>query len=102
LQVFIGELIGIAKQAKVLPSTPSRAIRPKRPPPPFFRFVDTALAVARKMVTSSPLTPDQRKSALSVFMVGGDEALVKQIEMVRGRISDYHDSPFGLIERPEQ
>jgi hypothetical protein len=46
LQVFIGEMIGIAKRAKVLPSTPSRAISPKRPPPSFFEFVKTALAVA--------------------------------------------------------
>lgn len=36
LQLFIGEMIGIAKRSKVLPSTPSRAISPKRPPSTLF------------------------------------------------------------------
>jgi hypothetical protein len=101
LQLFIGEMIGIAKRAKVLPSTPSRAISPKRPRPPFFVFVETALTTAQKIVLSSSLTEGQREAALSVFIVEGYEALVKQIELVRGRIGEYRDSPHGLLEWSE-
>jgi hypothetical protein len=101
LQVFIGEMIGIAKLVKVLPSTPGRAILPTRPPPAFFGFVKEALAISRKVVRTSSLTEAEKKSALSVFSVRGDEALVKQIELVRGRIGDYRDTPHGLSEWPK-
>jgi hypothetical protein len=43
-----------------------------------------ALTIAQKLVLSSSLTEGQREAALSVFIVGGYEALVKQIELVRG------------------
>jgi hypothetical protein len=102
LQVFIGELIGIAKQAGVRPSTPGRAILPEKPPPPFYRFVKVALTIGKEIVRSSSLTESQKQAALSVFTVGGDEALVKQIETVRGRVSDYHPTPYGLVERPKR
>jgi hypothetical protein len=101
LQVFIGEMIGIAKLAKVLPSTPGRAILPTRPPPAFFRFVKKALAISRKIVRSSSLTEAEKEAALSVFSESGDEALVKQIELVRGRIGHSRDTPHGLSEWPE-
>lgn len=102
LQVFIGELIGIAKRAGVRPSTPGRAILPEKPPPPFYRFVKVALTISKEIVRSSSLTAPQKQAALSVFTIGGDEALVKQIETVRGRVSDYHPSPYGLVERPNR
>jgi hypothetical protein len=55
---------------------------PKRPPPAFFRFVKKALAISRKVVLTSSLREAEKKSALSVFSEDGDEALVKQIELV--------------------
>jgi hypothetical protein len=103
LQVFIGELIGIAKLAGVRPSTPGRATLPEKPAPPFYRFVTAAVAIAEDVVLSSSLTDRQRKAAQSVFTVPGDEALVKQIEIVRGRVGDYVPSEHGhgLVERPK-
>jgi hypothetical protein len=101
LQVFIRQLIGIAKRARVLPSTPSRIVLPERPPPPFFLFVKEALAMAWRLVRSSSLTQKQQQAASAIFSVGGDEALIKQIELVRGRIGDYRDSPHGLLEWPK-
>jgi hypothetical protein len=101
LQVFIGELIGIAKRAGVPPSTPGRAVLPTKPPPPFYRLVKAALSIGEEIVLSSSLSERQKRAAQSVFVVDGDEALVKQIETVRGRISDYHPSPHGLLERPK-
>jgi hypothetical protein len=53
------------------------------------------------MVLSSSLTKGQREAALSIFTVEGYEALVKQIELVRGRIGEYRDSPHGLLEWPQ-
>jgi hypothetical protein len=101
LQVFIGELIGIAKLAGVPPSTPGRAILPTTPPPPFYRFVTAALMIAEEIVVSSSLPERQREVAQSVFTVASDEALVKQIETVRGRVGDYvpSESGHGLVER---
>lgn len=61
LPVFIGEMIGIAKLEKVLPSTPGRAILPTRPPPAFFSFVKRALAISRKVVRTSSLTEAEKK-----------------------------------------
>lgn len=98
LQIFIGEMIGIAKRANVLPSTPGRAIFPERLPPPFFQFTEEALNAARRLVLSSSLTEADIDAALLAFSVPSAEALVKQIELVRGRTGDYRATPHGLSE----
>jgi hypothetical protein len=94
-------LIGIAKRAGVYPSAPGRAILPTSPPPAFYTFVETALMTGKAIVRSSSLTERQKEAALLVFTVNSAEALVKQIETVRGRIKDYHPGPYGLVEWPK-
>jgi hypothetical protein len=59
--------------------------------------VKAALTMVGRLVRSSSLTQKRQQAALSVFSVDGDEALIKQIELVRGRIGDYRDSPHGLV-----
>ncbi len=100
LQFFIGELIGIAKRAGVYPSSPACEILPKRPPP-FYQFVRTTLSIAKDMVQSSSLTERQKAAAQAIFVVDAETALIKQIEIVRSRISDYVPSEAGqgLVER---
>lgn len=73
LQVFIGELLGVAKRASVYPSTPGRAILPTKPPPPFYRFMQAALMIGQEVVRSSSLTDRKRQAALSVFTVATEE-----------------------------
>jgi hypothetical protein len=99
LQAFLDRIIGIAKKAKVLPSTPMRAIPTKKPPPPFFQFVLEALAVARDVIRSSPLPPHQRAAALSILQIKSKEALIKILEELRGRVGDYEVTAHGLIEK---
>ena len=96
---FLDRMIGIAKRAKVRPSTPMRAIPTKRPPPPFFQFVFEALAISRDVIASSPLPDSQKAAALSILRIRSKEALIKVLEELRGRISDYQDSTHGLVER---
>jgi hypothetical protein len=58
LEAFLDPLIGIAKRAKVLPGTPSRALLAaihSSPGPPFFGFVTKALDIAMDVIRSSPL-----------------------------------------------
>jgi hypothetical protein len=98
LEVFLDNLIGIAKWAKVLPSTPSRAIAPKRPAPAFFRFVNKALVIARDVVESSPLPANQKRATVSIFRARRRGALIKIVERKRGPIKGYQDSLHGLIE----
>ncbi len=101
LQVVIGELIGIAKLAGIRPSSPGRAILPTKPPPRFYNFVTAVLAIGEEIVLTSSLTGSERQAARSVFTVRSEEALIKQIETVRGRVSDYVPSELGhgLVEQ---
>jgi hypothetical protein len=69
LRAFLDRMIGVAKKAKVLPSTPMRAIPTKKPPPPFFQFVLEALAISRDVIRSSPLPPHQKAAALSILQI---------------------------------
>ena len=99
MTAFIEKMIGIAKRARVLPSTPSRAERTSgRPVPAFLKFVETALAIARDVVESSPLPDNQKSAALLILRVQSRKALVKVIENLRGPIGNYQDSPGGLTE----
>jgi hypothetical protein len=100
LEAFLDRMIGIAKRAKILPSTPGRAPRSRtapRQPPAFFNFVKEALAVARDVIKSSPL-PRGKEKALSALRPQSDEALSKLLEQLRGRIGDYRESELGLVE----
>jgi hypothetical protein len=70
LEAFLDRMIGIAKRAKVLPSTPGRAVRSQtapRLPPKFFIFVLEALAIARDVIKNSPL-PESKKKAAAAFI----------------------------------
>jgi hypothetical protein len=102
LLAFLDRMIGIAKRARVRPSTPMRAIPTKRPPPAFFRFVLEALAVASDIIASSPLPDSHKDAALSILRINSKEALIKILEELRGRIGDYQDAPYGLIEWPQK
>jgi hypothetical protein len=102
LLAFLDRMIGIAKRARVWPSTPMRAIPTKRPPPPFFRFILEALAVARDIIASSPLPHSHKAAALSILRINSNEALIKILEELRGRTGDYRDTPHGLVEWPQK
>jgi len=85
---FIDWMIGIAKTAKVYPSSEGRALRSEtapRDPPDFFSFVDEALEIAADVIESSPLPEQQRYGALSAIAVPSRGALSKLIEQARGR-----------------
>jgi hypothetical protein len=100
LEAFLDRMIGIAKRAKVLPSTPGRASRSQtspRLPPAFFNFVKTALAIARDVIRSSPL-PHGKEEALSILQPQSDAALGKLLERLRGRTGNYRESERGLVE----
>jgi hypothetical protein len=98
LDVFLDKLIGIAKRANVLPSTPSRAVSPKRAPPAFFGFVDAAIDVATDVVASSALPKSQKDKVVVALNKCSDEALIRRLERLRGRIGDYRQGSFGLVE----
>jgi hypothetical protein len=66
---------------------------------PFFYFVVRVIAIGEDVIRSSPLTETQKKAALAILAVQSPTALIKFLEKVRGRTSDYHDSPYGLVER---
>jgi hypothetical protein len=59
---FLEKMIGIAKRAKVRPSTPMRALSTKKPAPAFFQFVVAALSVANDVIASSPLPRARRET----------------------------------------
>ena len=102
LEAFLDRMIGIAKRAKVLPSTPGRALRSQtapRLPPAFFKFVLQALATSRDVIRTSPLPEAKRKAALSILRVQSEEALSKVIEGLRGQIGSFSESAYGLVER---
>ena len=101
LEAFLDRLIGIAKGAKVLPSTPSRALlgagdSPRGPP--FFGFVTEALDIAMDVIRSSPLPQDQIDAALAALSNVTDQSLVKTLEGLRGRMGDYRERAAGLVE----
>jgi hypothetical protein len=98
LEAFLDRMIGIAKRAKVLPSTPSRAVAPRRPPPAFLQFVLVAISTARAVIKSSELSEVQEKAALSILRFQSKKALIKIVERLRGRIQDYRHSAYGLSE----
>jgi len=100
LLTFLDRMIGIAKSAKVLPSTPGRALKSQtapRQPPAFFNFVKAALAIARDVIQSSPLSHG-KEEALSILRPQSDEALGKLLERLRGRTGNYRESERGLVE----
>jgi hypothetical protein len=96
-EAFLDRMIGIAKMARVLPSTPGRATKPTLPPA-FFAFTKKALAIARDVIESSPVPEDQKKAALLSLLVQSDEALIKVLERLRGKIGNYQESEHGLVE----
>jgi len=99
LAVFIDRLIGIAKRAKVLPSTPSRrSNRQTDSPPAFYSFVITALRVARQVIKTSQLPDDQITAALSKLQYQDRDALIEIVVQARGRIGNYRETPHGLVE----
>jgi hypothetical protein len=103
LEGFIDRMIGIAKAAKVYPSSESRALRSQtapRPPPDFFWFTAEALEIAQDVVKSSPLAEDRKQAALSMLDVPSRGTLSKLIERLRGKISDYRDGEYGLVTWP--
>jgi hypothetical protein len=101
LTAFLDTMIGIAKWNKIRPSTPQRDMESKKPPP-FFVFVEEALAIAKDVVESSPIPSEQKRRALQSLRYASRDALIKIIERSRGLIRNYHDSPYGLIEAPRQ
>jgi hypothetical protein len=100
LDAFLDRLIGIAKRAKVRPSTPSRAMvgpRNPSPGPPFYEFVTEALEIAEDVIKSSRLSKTKIDAALAILKLS-DQALIKVIERVRGKTSDYRKGSAGLVE----
>jgi hypothetical protein len=101
LEGFLQNIIGIAKRAKVLPSAPGRAARKtvdRSVRPPFLDFVQTALLVARDVIKSSPLSDGDKKAALAILHLQSEDALIKILEDLRGRIGNYRETPRGLVE----
>ena len=100
LEALLEPFIGIAKRAKVLPSTPNRFMLSLRssPRPPFFEFVTEGLEIAMEVIRTSPLPQDHKDAALAVLSKVTDPALVKILERIRGRISDYREGTIGLVE----
>jgi hypothetical protein len=101
LEALLDPLIGIAKRAKVLPSTPSRDLLDlidAPPGPPFFQFVTAALDIAMAVIRSSPLPQDQMDAALAALSNVTDQSLVKILERLRGRVGQYRESAAGLVE----
>jgi hypothetical protein len=101
LDAFLDRLIGIAKRARVRPSTPNRAFLDPRypgPVPPFYDFVSEALEIAMEVIRSSPLPRDQMDAALAMLASVTDQSLVKALEGLRGRIGNYREGTIGLVE----
>jgi hypothetical protein len=98
LTAFLDNMIGIAKRAKILPSTPQRYMETTRPPPAFFVFAEQALAIAQDVILSSPIPDGQKHAALANFNYSSRDALIRIVETLRGQIGNYRESPHGLIE----
>lgn len=97
LLAFLDNMIAIAKHNKIRPSTPQRDMHSKKPPA-FFLFVEKALATAKDVIESSPIPNQQKRRAPQSLRYASRDALIRILERKRGRIGDYHDSPYGLIE----
>ena len=90
LELFVDNMIGIAKQAKVRPSTPSRSTKRKRDySPPFFAFLTKTLRIARQMIRSSSLPEKSKRAALANLPFRSTDALGKLVVKRRGRIASY-------------
>ncbi len=98
LTAFLDNMIGIAKRANVLPSTPQRYMQTESPPPSFIVFVEQALEIAKDVIASSPIPAHQKRPALTSLHYSSRDALIRIIERVRGRIGSYDKSDYGLIE----
>ena len=94
---FLQNMIGIAKRNKIRPSTPQRDMYSKKPPA-FILFVEKALATAKDVIESSPIPNQQKRRAVQSVRYASRDALIRVLERRRGRIGDYHDGPYGLIE----
>jgi hypothetical protein len=113
LELFADRMIGIAKQAKVLPSTPSRrakkrakvraagcpATRKRAKPPAFFKFVVAAICLARTVIRTSRLSEQEQAMALSQLQYQSIDTLNKLVVKLRGQIGNYRPTPYGLVER---
>ena len=97
LIAFLDNMIGIAKRNKIRPSTPQRDMYSKKPPA-FILFVEKALATAKDVIESSPIPNQQKRRAVQSVRYASRDALIRVLERRRGRIGDYHDGPYGLIE----
>jgi hypothetical protein len=89
LEGFLQNMIGIAKRAKVLPSTPGRAARKtadRAVRSSFLDFVLATLAVSRDVIKSSPLSEGEKQAALAILRIQSEGALIKVREDLRGRI----------------
>jgi hypothetical protein len=101
LKAFLDRMIGIAKRARVPPSTPGRAVRSQtapRLPPAFFRFVLEALAIARDVIKTSPLPESKKKAAAFILRIQSEDALSKVMVGLRGQIGSYGEGTHGLVE----
>lgn len=101
LEALLDRLIGIAKRAKVRPSTPSRALLDPLDPgpvPPFYDFVSEVLDIAMEVIRSSPLPHHQMDAALAALSEVTDQSLVKALQGLRGRIGDYREGTIGFVE----
>lgn len=99
LEIFLGNMIGIAKRAKVFPSTSGRGTHHRgQRNSPFFAFVKSALAIARDVIDSSSLADERKRATLSILRVQSDAALSKILERLRTRIGDYRETPHGLVQ----
>ena len=108
LEQFVDRMTGIAKRAKVPPSTPSRADKPRAKvrvaghatnrkraePPAFFKFLTTAVRVACRVIKTSPLPEDQQAAALSKMWIHSEDALNKLVVKLRGRVGNYRPTPL--------
>jgi hypothetical protein len=69
-----------------------------RPGPAFYAFVTQALDIAAEVTKSSPLPQIQMDAALAILAALTDQALIKILERLRGRATEYRDSTAGLVE----
>ena len=112
LEIFIDNMIGVAKKAKILPSTPQRgnAVKKSRtakghiiksaaegPLPPFYRFVLEVVSISIEIISTSSLSGPQKSAAISV-LPKTEKALIKAIVKKRGRVRAYKEGATGLTE----
>ena len=98
LEAFVDHMIGIAKKANVLPSTPSRRSDRKADLTKFLKFLVRAVGIARRVIKTSKLPEDVKAQALSRLQYTSTDALSKVVVKVRGRIGNYRATPHGLVE----